>query len=73
MHDYSLEDKFKFIDKDKSNGVSIQELTKGFDKVLNEEECRVLFLAVDKDESGEISYDELVSECSKINCGYVLK
>jgi hypothetical protein len=51
-HDYSLEDKFKFIDKDKSDGVSIQELTKGFDKILSAEECRILFLAVDKDESG---------------------
>ncbi len=33
----------------------------------------MLFLAVDKDDSGEISYDELVTECSKINSGYVLK
>ena len=71
-HDYSLEVIFKFLDKDKSNDVSIEELTRGLKELLTAEECRILFLAVDKDHSGGISYDEIITECSKINCGYVL-
>ena len=31
-----------------------------------------MFYAIDKDRSGEISYNELITECSKINCAYVL-
>ena len=41
--DYSLEVIFKFLDKDKSNGINIVELTKGLKDVLNEVECRILF------------------------------
>jgi Ca2+-binding EF-hand superfamily protein len=72
-HDYSLEVMFKFLDKDKSDGINIVELTKGLKDLLSEQECRILFVAVDKDHSGEISYVELINECSKINCGYVLQ
>lgn len=70
--DYSLEVIFKFLDKDKSDGISIVELTRGLKDVLNEEECRILFAAVDKDHSGEISYNEIITECARINCAYVL-
>lgn len=70
--DYSLEVIFKFLDKDKSDGINIVELTKGLKELLNEEECRLLFLAVDKDQSGEISYNEIITECARINCAYVL-
>lgn len=42
-HDYSLEVIFKFLDKDKSDGINIAELTRGLKEVLNEEECRILF------------------------------
>jgi hypothetical protein len=41
--DYSLEVIFKFLDKDKSDGINIVELTKGLNNVLNDEECRILF------------------------------
>ena len=27
---------------------------------------------VDKDKSGEISYNEIITECSQVNCAYVL-
>ena len=35
-NDYSLEVVFKFLDKDKSDGITIEELTKGLKDVLNE-------------------------------------
>lgn len=65
--DYDLEVIFKYLDKDKSKGVDLKELTNGLD-FLNAEECRILFEAIDKDRSGEITYNEVVTECSKINC-----
>lgn len=72
-HDYSIEVIFKFLDKNNSDGVSIQELTAGLKPILTEEESRVFFDAVDADKSGELSYNEIINECSKINCAYALK
>lgn len=40
--------------------------------ILTEDEVRYLFLAVDVDKSGEITQEELIQECSKIHCAYVL-
>lgn len=51
------------MDKDKSKGISIGELTKGLSKVLSSDECRVLFDAADKDKSNEVTYEELIGEC----------
>lgn len=42
-------------------------------QILTDEDIRILFIAVDKDQSNEISYDELITECNKIHCGYVLQ
>ena len=69
--DYSLDVIFRYLDKDNSKGVSLPELQKGID-FLSNEECKVLFEAIDKDRSGEITLNEIVTECSKINCAYVL-
>jgi Ca2+-binding EF-hand superfamily protein len=66
--DLSVEEFFRFLDKDKSAGISIQELTKGTKDIFNEEEARIFFLAVDNDNSGEISFIEIISTCSRINC-----
>ncbi len=40
--------------------------------ILTPDECVTLFMAADRDDSKEITPDELVSECSKIHCAYVL-
>lgn len=56
----SILDLFKFLDKDKSKGLTIQELTKGMGTILTEDEVRYLFLAVDVDKSGEITQEELI-------------
>jgi len=64
---------FKYLDKDKSDGIDIHELSKGLDKILNPDECRTLFMAADKDNSNEVSYDELINECQKIHCAYVME
>ena len=59
-NDLSLETLFRFIDKDKSKSLSIQELTRGLTGILKDEEIRILFIAVDRDNSNSISYDELI-------------
>lgn len=71
--DLSLEQLFRYLDKDKSKGITIQELTRGLNSILTDEEVRILFIAVDKDQSNEITYEELITECAKIHCGYVLQ
>lgn len=68
----SLETLFRFIDKDKSKSLSIEELTRGLTGILSDDEIRYLFIAVDRDNSNSISYEELIQECSKIHCAYVL-
>lgn len=30
-------------------------------------------MAIDKDNSGTLTYEEIIQECSKIHCGYVLQ
>lgn len=54
---------FELLDKDKSKGITIGEFSKGLDKIITAEECRILFELVDADKSGEVSYDELINEC----------
>jgi len=71
--DLSLQDFFRYADKDKSKGISIVELTKAMVGVLTEEECRILFLAADKDNSGDITPEELIRECSSIHQNYVFE
>ena len=68
----SLEQLFAFIDKDKSKQLSMKELTLGLKSVLTDEEIVLLFQAVDRDQSNEISYDELMGACGRIHCGYVM-
>eukprot|EP00347_Sterkiella_histriomuscorum_P001912 403370193 len=68
-----LQELFTFIDKDKSNSLSIGELTTKMKGILNDDESLALFQAVDQDQSNEITRDELISECSKIHCSYVLQ
>jgi len=46
-HDFSLEHLFAFIDKDKSQTVTIQEFTKGLQEVLSDNECVILFQSID--------------------------
>lgn len=70
--DLSVEEFFRFLDKNKSAGINIEELSRGTKDLFTEEEARIFFLEVDKDKSGEISYSEIISECSRINCQYVL-
>ena len=72
-NDLSLEQLFRYIDKDKSKSLTIQELTRGLSNILTDEEIRILFMTVDKDNSNTVSYEELITECSKIHCGYVLQ
>lgn len=71
-NDLSLHALFSFLDKDKSKGINIAELTRGMKDILTDDECLVMFMVIDKDNSNEITPDELITECSKIHCAYVL-
>jgi Ca2+-binding EF-hand superfamily protein len=71
-YDYSLEHLFSFIDKDKSQTVTIAEFTRGLQEVLSDSECRTLFDSIDWDHNQMLTYEELVNGCSKIYASYVL-
>ncbi len=71
-HDLSLEHLFAFIDKDRSQSISIEELTKGLQNILTPDECLALFMSIDKDGNKNLSYEELVIGCNKIHASYIL-
>ena len=59
-----LETVFAYLDKDKSKGISLSELSQGLKKAgLSPEECKILFIAADKDKSNQVTYSELINEC----------
>lgn len=73
QNDTSLQDLFTFMDKDKSDSLTIGELTTKMKNILDDNECLTLFQALDQDNSSTITRDELISECSKIHASYVLQ
>lgn len=72
-HDLSIEVLFKFMDKDGSDDITIEELTRNSTAILNDNDCRILFDAVDADKSGKLSYAEIINELAKLNSAYALK
>ena len=71
-HDFSLEHWFGFIDKDRSQTVTIEEFTRGLSEVLSADECLILFQSIDWDRNNMLTYEELVNGCCKIYASYVL-
>lgn len=73
-NDLSLGMLFAYMDKDSSGGMTLQEMQeRGLGKILAPDELRLIFNTVDRDRSGEISQEELITELSLINCQFVLK
>lgn len=68
-----LETIFKIADKDKSNGIELIELKTQLSRILTAEDAKILFEAVDTDKSNSISYEELMHECQKLHCGFVME
>jgi hypothetical protein len=69
---HTLETLFTVIDRDRSGDLSVDELIKGLDGYLSEQEAISLFKAMDVDNSKTITKDELVQELATINAALVL-
>jgi Ca2+-binding EF-hand superfamily protein len=71
-NDLSLEHIFAYLDKDKSQAISIEEVTRGFQSILNDAEILKLFMTIDSDGSKSINYEELVVAFKDVHTNYIL-
>lgn len=58
--DLSLDHLFEFLDADFSKQISIEEFTKGLSSVLNPDESRALFIAIDMNENNSLTREEII-------------
>lgn len=72
-NDLAVDHLFAFIDKDRSNSVTIEELTRGLcPDIITPDECVALFMSIDQDGNKVLTYEELVLGLSKIHASYCL-
>ena len=69
---YSLEELFAILDKNKNNEVDLEEMINGLGSALGESGCTTLFRAIDIDRSNSLTIDELRQELDVINAALVL-
>jgi Ca2+-binding EF-hand superfamily protein len=67
----SIQQLFQILDKDKNHSLSYEELAAGTKEYLTREEAKNLFVAIDQDQSRDISIYELVNEMQVLNSAYV--
>jgi Ca2+-binding EF-hand superfamily protein len=69
---YSLEDFFGVLDKDKSKSLTLEEWTNGTKGYINDEESVALFRAIDVNKSGSLEFPEITQELISIRAAMAL-